>query len=62
MPIYEYRCSACGETFEKLRRIQDADLPLDCPRCESDEIDRLLSAFATAGSTKGACTPSSRFT
>jgi putative FmdB family regulatory protein len=54
MPIYEYRCETCGETFEKIRRMQDADNPLQCPRCESEQVERLLSAFATASCGSGA--------
>jgi putative FmdB family regulatory protein len=57
MPIYEYRCSNCGKTFEKIRRVADADHDIDCPECESEETERLLSAFATGG-----CGPNSRFT
>ncbi|HTQ56433.1 MAG TPA: zinc ribbon domain-containing protein [Bryobacteraceae bacterium] len=49
MPLYEYRCENCGEQFEKLRRMSEADEGVECPRCESDEVERLLSSFATAG-------------
>jgi len=59
MPIYEYRCDACGERFEKLRRMQDSDQGVACPRCASEEIERLLSSFAT---TQCAAPSGSRFT
>jgi len=49
MPLYEYRCEKCGESFEKLRRMTDADQAIACPRCDSEEVVRLLSNFATAG-------------
>ncbi|HKW99572.1 MAG TPA: zinc ribbon domain-containing protein [Bryobacteraceae bacterium] len=49
MPLYEYRCRKCGKIFEKLRRMQDADRELECPDCRSEEIERLLSKFATGG-------------
>ena len=49
MPLYEYRCEKCGKRFEKLRRMQDADQGVACPQCESDEVERLLSIFGTAG-------------
>jgi putative FmdB family regulatory protein len=49
MPLYEYRCLHCGEIYEKLRRMQDADRDLRCPRCESEEVTRMVSAFATGG-------------
>lgn len=46
MPLYEYRCTRCGEVFEKLRRWDQDDEELTCPRCQSDELERLLSAFS----------------
>lgn len=55
MPLYDYRCRACGNTFELLRRIHDSDANLECPVCHSDKIERLLSSFATGG----CCPPSS---
>ena len=58
MPLYDYQCRACGKTFEMLRSFQDADSKLECPDCRSDNVERLLSLFATGGcSTSG----SSRF-
>lgn len=60
MPIYEYRCDTCGRKFEKLRKAQDADRDLQCPYCESEEIERLLSSFAS--NTRGCGAPAgSRF-
>lgn len=61
MPIYEYRCEDCGRVFEMLRRISDADSDLKCPSCDSEEVVRQLSCFATsAGPSGGAasCGPS----
>jgi putative FmdB family regulatory protein len=59
MPLYEYHCQKCGKRFEMLRRMQDSDRDLECPECRSEDLERLLSAFATAG-----CSPSGagRFT
>jgi len=59
MPLYEYRCQKCGKSFEKLRRMEDADRNLECPECRSEQIERMLSTFATGG-----CSPSGagRFT
>ncbi len=49
MPLYEYRCAACGKVFEQLRRMADADRDLICPECASGRVGRLLSTFATSG-------------
>lgn len=43
MPIYEYRCDACGHELEKIQRMSDAPLK-DCPDCDRPELRRLVSA------------------
>jgi putative FmdB family regulatory protein len=59
MPLYEYKCRTCGKSFELLRRMHDADGDLKCPDCESAEVERQLSTFATVGC---GTTGSGRFT
>ncbi len=49
MPVYEYRCEKCGRTFEQFRRMSEADKDIKCPYCESGEVKRELSSFATGG-------------
>lgn len=43
MPIYEFRCKACGATTEELMRLSDPD-PVVCPACSLPELARMLSA------------------
>jgi len=43
MPIYEYRCSACGHKLEALQKISDAPL-VGCPACGKDTLAKLVSA------------------
>lgn len=43
MPIYEYRCNACGHELEKIQRMSDEPLS-DCPHCGKAELRRLVSA------------------
>lgn len=43
MPIYEYVCSACGHTMEKLQKISDDPLK-DCPVCNKPELQKQISA------------------
>ena len=45
MPIYEYRCRACGHQFEALVRANDTPV---CESCQSTELERLLSMFAVS--------------
>jgi putative FmdB family regulatory protein len=49
MPLYDYRCRDCGEIFEKLRRMHEADHDVQCPKCHSENVERMLSSFATSG-------------
>jgi len=45
MPIYEYRCEACGHELEKIQRMSDEPL-VDCPECGAPQLRRLVSAAA----------------
>ncbi len=51
MPIYEYKCSACGRRHEILQKISAPPLH-DCPDCGKPELVKLVSAagFRLAGS------------
>lgn len=48
MPIYEFRCDACGKEFETLVRRFD-ERPA-CPDCRSTAVTKLLSVPAPARS------------
>ncbi|HEY2864457.1 MAG TPA: FmdB family zinc ribbon protein [Casimicrobiaceae bacterium] len=43
MPIYEYRCGACGHKLESLQRLSDAPM-VTCPACGQDALTKLMSA------------------
>ncbi len=43
MPIYEYRCQACGIELEKLQKLSDP-LLLECPECGRETLVKLVSA------------------
>jgi len=43
MPIYEYRCGACGYQKEFLQRMSDAPLTA-CPKCGKRGFKKLVSA------------------
>jgi putative FmdB family regulatory protein len=45
MPLYEYRCDACGQHFEKIQKFSDP--PVDvCPNCGARQVEKLLSSPA----------------
>src|ERR671914_434787 len=43
MPIYEYRCEACGHQEEFLQRVSEPPLT-ECPVCQKPTFSKLLSA------------------
>lgn len=43
MPIYEYRCSQCGNQLEALQKISDAPLT-QCPACNQNGLVKQVSA------------------
>src|SRR5688572_8813423 len=43
MPIYEYKCQACGAELEKLQKISDPVL-VECPECGKESLVKLISA------------------
>ena len=51
MPIYEYECSRCGESFEAFRMINDNDGEVVCPVYGEQKPRRVVSrVFGTSGS------------
>jgi putative FmdB family regulatory protein len=48
MPRYDYRCRACGDTFEVNRSMAAAGEPASCPQGHADTV-KLLSAVAVTG-------------
>lgn len=46
MPVYEYACVACLNTFERLRPIAQMDDNTPCPDCGGSS-ERRLSVFAS---------------
>ena len=43
MPIYEYRCAACGHHLEALQKMSESPLR-KCPECGKSQLRRLVSA------------------
>src|SRR5438067_9381527 len=43
MPIYDYRCEACGHKEEHLQKVSEAPLTM-CPACGKPEYRKQLSA------------------
>ena len=43
MPIYAYKCSACGFAKDVLQKISDAQLS-DCPSCSQSAFEKQVTA------------------
>jgi len=43
MPIYEYKCQACGHELEAIQKISEEPLQV-CPACNNPELKKLISA------------------
>ena len=53
MPMYEFVCLECGNTFEELRPPRLETFGVICPACSSKKVEKLLSSFAAgSGSSK----------
>lgn len=46
MPIYEYRCEACGRKFSFLYGVSQHSREPQCPKCQSTQLARLISRVA----------------
>lgn len=42
MPIYEYRCEACGAELEAIQKMSDAPLKF-CSACGKETLQRVIS-------------------
>ncbi len=51
MPLFEYKCTECNETFEEL--VSNDLEKVTCPKCSSEAVQRQLSGFACGGNSNG---------
>jgi putative FmdB family regulatory protein len=56
MPRYEFRCRACGDTFEVNRPMREAGAAALCPQGHDDTV-KLLSTVALTGRGGGRSAP-----
>jgi putative FmdB family regulatory protein len=48
MPIYEFKCSACGDLFEVMGGYAEREKERVCPKCGSTEVKQAISLFSAA--------------
>jgi putative FmdB family regulatory protein len=49
MPVYEYRCEACGEGFDLFVRSPSRQTDPVCPKCGSCRVKKAVSLFGVGG-------------
>jgi putative FmdB family regulatory protein len=49
VPIYEYRCSQCGQCFEVIHGASEKGSKIACPKCGASNPQRIMSAFSCGG-------------
>jgi putative FmdB family regulatory protein len=47
MPIYEYRCRACGKKMSALVLSRSREVDVRCTHCGSADLERLWSRFSS---------------
>ncbi len=45
MPIYEFQCQTCNQSFEELVRSSESWGEVVCPQCGSRSIRKKISSF-----------------
>ena len=60
MPLYEYSCPDCSQTFDKIIRFSEADKTPVCPHCGEQNAQKLISAGAVIGVSSSGTSTTSR--
>lgn len=55
MPIYDYICKKCGEKFDLRRGFFQIRGLIKCPKCGSDDAERVNAPLKTPRSAEGGC-------
>jgi putative FmdB family regulatory protein len=53
MPIYEFRCAACGHVQEVLTRGASDPVDMKCKECGGEEMERVLSQVSYSMGSPG---------
>lgn len=70
MPIYEYICNGCGNSFEQIVFASDDGSSIECPVCGKKNVSKVISSFSCgksgsggniSNSLSGSCSPSGGF-
>jgi putative FmdB family regulatory protein len=48
MPVYEYRCVACGATYDVFHRGREVTADIICPACHSVQYKKLIAQYSAS--------------
>jgi putative FmdB family regulatory protein len=55
MPVFEYKCTSCGNKYEIYHPVKENKEDIVCPECKSNKSEKLFSTFsASIGNTSPA--------
>ena len=49
MPLYDYKCNACDEVYEKTVKIAEMNDPQECPYCGSMDSQKFIGGAPLLG-------------
>lgn len=54
MPLYDYKCKNCGESFSLVMSMSEKEktTKVKCPKCESENVTQIYSSFFAKTSKK----------
>jgi putative FmdB family regulatory protein len=55
MPIYEYKCTKCGNQYELRLGLFHKKDSTKCPKCSDTSPERVFSGFATGSQAGNSC-------
>jgi len=57
MPLYEYRCDSCRETFERLEEAGKDSSGERCPSCSWGRLAKIFSVLGNVRANEDSCSP-----
>ncbi|MCL5022876.1 MAG: zinc ribbon domain-containing protein [Nitrospirae bacterium] len=59
MPIYEYTCMKCNNSFSVLQKMGASENETSCPDCGAKDVKKKMSAFCCSPGNGASSSPSS---
>ncbi len=53
MPVYEYKCDDCKESFSVLQSMKVDEKDIVCTECGSSRVTKKISSFSCSSSSEG---------